>query len=214
MAVCSILHPMEQVRAWTAPIVEQLHWGVLRKNPLTRIWAETRDMRKVIDLLHSVGKPSSLSLTLIIVIILALAMVKRLSDLKLTKITPWDMQVHLDSITFHTLFGAKITKPSHLYGPVITLIWSEDECFCPVGLVKKYLDITKINSKKVINCSLQGKLVWWMLLLMSQLPLGSKRDLEPGHHYSLRAFNQKGHILWCQPGGLLYPFNTDVNVII
>ena len=61
---------------------------MLRKNPLTRIRAETRDMRKVIDLLHSVGKPSSLSLTLIIVIILALAMVKRLSDLIFTKITP------------------------------------------------------------------------------------------------------------------------------
>ena len=72
------------------------------------------------------------------VMLLALATIKRPSDLSLLRSMPIAIQVTADSITFMPVSGAKIAQPSHLYGPTITLGWSEDECLCPLALVKEY----------------------------------------------------------------------------
>ena len=90
-AICSILQPTEQTRVSTAPLVKQLLKGVLRKKPPARVWADTWDVKKVLDLLHAWGKPSVLNythVTLNTVMILALATVKKPSDLNLLRITP------------------------------------------------------------------------------------------------------------------------------
>ena len=88
--LCSILQPIEQTRASTAAIVKQLLKDVFRKNPPPRVWAETWDIKTVIDLLYSLEKPSALNytrLTAKLAMILAWAMVKRLSDILWLRIT-------------------------------------------------------------------------------------------------------------------------------
>ena len=70
--------------------------------------------------------------------ILALATVKSPSDLNLLRITLGAMQISEDSITFQLVFGTKNAGPDHAYGPTITLRWVEDECLCPVRLIKEY----------------------------------------------------------------------------
>ena len=75
--------------------------------------------------------------------ILALAMVKRPSDLNILRITLGAMQISEDSVTFQPMFGAKNPRPNHSYCPTITLRWPEDECLCPVRLIKEYLAKTK-----------------------------------------------------------------------
>ena len=77
------------------------------------------------------------------VMIFALATVKRPSDLNLLRITPKAMQITEDSVTFSPVFGAKNAKPNHLYGPTITLRQAEDECLCPVRLIKECIAKTK-----------------------------------------------------------------------
>ena len=44
-----------------------------------------------------------------------------------------------DLVTFQPVFEAKISLPNHLYGMVVTLRWSEDECFYPAGLINEYI---------------------------------------------------------------------------
>ena len=75
--------------------------------------------------------------------ILALAMVKRPSHLNLLRIIPRVMQILKDSVTFKPVFGAKNARPSCPYCPTITLKWAEDECLCPVRLIKEYIVKTK-----------------------------------------------------------------------
>ena len=75
--------------------------------------------------------------------IIALATVKRPSDLNLLRITPGSMQPLEDSVTFQPVFQAKNARANHPYGPTITLRWAEDECLCPVRLIKEYLAKTK-----------------------------------------------------------------------
>ena len=75
--------------------------------------------------------------------ILALATVKRASDLDLLRITPGAMQIIDDSVTFQPVFGAKNARPNHPSGPTITLRQAEDDCLCPVRLIKEYLAKTK-----------------------------------------------------------------------
>ena len=70
---------------------------------------------------------------------LALATVKRLSYMSLLRITPGAMQISEDSVTFQLVFGAKNVRPNHPYGPIIRLRWAEDECLCPVRLIKEYI---------------------------------------------------------------------------
>ena len=59
--MCSILQPTEQIRASTAPLVNQLFKGEFRKKPPARVWADTWDVKKVLDLLHAWGEPSVLN---------------------------------------------------------------------------------------------------------------------------------------------------------
>ena len=54
-AICSILQPMVQTRVSTAPLVKQLLRGVFRKKPPASVWADTWDVKKVLDLLHAWG---------------------------------------------------------------------------------------------------------------------------------------------------------------
>ena len=141
-AISSILQPTGQTRASMAPLVKQLLTGVFRKNPPARVWADTWDIKKVLNLLHVWGKPSVLKytpLTLKMVMILALPTVKRPSDLSLFRITPKAMQITEDSVTFQLVFGAKNARPKHLYWPTITVRWAEDECLCSVMLIKEYI---------------------------------------------------------------------------
>ena len=115
------------------------------------MWAETWNAKKVIDLLHSWGKPAALNYTRLtprLVLVLVLATVKRPSDLTLLRITPGVMQVTADLVTFQPVFGARNTWPNHPYGSTITLTRSEDECLCPVAVVKEYLDITKDREQR------------------------------------------------------------------
>ena len=49
-AIWSMLQPTEHT---SVPIVWQLLKGIFRRNPLARVWAETWDVKKVIDLPHS-----------------------------------------------------------------------------------------------------------------------------------------------------------------
>ena len=58
----SILQPTEQTRASMASLVKQLLKGVFRKEPPARVWADTWDMKKVLNLLHVLGKAFSLEL--------------------------------------------------------------------------------------------------------------------------------------------------------
>ena len=67
-------------------------------------------------------------------------MVKMPSDVSLLRI---NMQVIKDLFTFQPVFGTMKTKPSHSYGPTITLRLSEDECLLPMGLIKEYIVKTK-----------------------------------------------------------------------
>ena len=60
-------------------------------------------------------------LTLNTVIVVVLAMVKRLSDLSLLRITPKAMQVMEDSVAFQPLLWDKKAWLNHLYGHTITL---------------------------------------------------------------------------------------------
>ena len=84
--VYTMLQPTEQTRVSSAPIVHQLFKEIFRRNPLTRVWAETWGIQKVNDFLHSWDKLAALSytkLTLKIVMILALAIDERPLDLNL-----------------------------------------------------------------------------------------------------------------------------------
>ena len=138
--ICSILQPTEQTRASTSPSVKQLLKGVFKRKPPARFLADTWDVRKVLDLLHTWGKPSVLSythLTLKTFLVLALATVKRHSDLNLLRITPRAMQISEDSDTFQMVFGAKNTRPNHPYGSANTQRWAEDEYLCPARLIKE-----------------------------------------------------------------------------
>ena len=110
------------------------------KKPPASIWADTLDVKKVLDLLHAWGKPLVLNytcLTLKTFMILALDTVKRPPDLNLLRITPGAMQILEDSITFQPLFGAKNASPNHPYSPMITMRWEVDGCLCPVRLIKE-----------------------------------------------------------------------------
>ena len=62
-AIFSIVQPTEQTRASTVPLVKQLLKGVFRKKPPARVWADIWDMKKVLGLLDSWGKPSVLNYT-------------------------------------------------------------------------------------------------------------------------------------------------------
>ena len=120
--------------------------GVLRKKPPARVWADTWDVKKVLDLLHARGNPLVLNytcLTLKTVMILALATDKRPSNLNILRITLGAMQVLEDSVTFQPVFWVKSARPNHSYGPTITLRWAEDECLCPVRLIKEYIAKSK-----------------------------------------------------------------------
>ena len=106
-AICSIVQPTEHTKTSTAPLVKYLIGEVFRKKP-ARVWADTWDVRKVLDLLHVWGKPLVLiymCLTLKTVMILALATVKRPSDLNLLRITPVAMEILEDSFTFQLGWG-------------------------------------------------------------------------------------------------------------
>ena len=46
------------------------------------------------------------------------------------------MQITKDSVTFQPVFGDKIARPNQPYGLTITLRQAEDECLCPVRLIK------------------------------------------------------------------------------
>ena len=137
-AIYSICQPTQQTMASSAPFVQQLLKGVFRRDPPTRVWAETWDVKKVIDLLHSWGKLAVQNYTRLIlkmVMILILDTVKKPSDLNLPRITHRVMQVTADSVTFQPIFGAIIASSNHLYGP--TLRWSEDECLHPGALLRE-----------------------------------------------------------------------------
>ena len=115
-AICSILQPTEQAGASSASIVWQLLKGVFRRNPPARVWAEIWDVKKVIYLLHSWGKPGTLNytnLTLKMVMIMALTTVKGTLDLNLLRITPRAMQVSADLVTFQPVFDAQNAWPGH-----------------------------------------------------------------------------------------------------
>ena len=87
-AICRILQPTEQKRVSIAPLVK-LFKRVFKKKPPTRVWADTWDVKKVIDLLHAWGKSLVLNythLTLKTVMSLARPWFKRLSDLNLLRI--------------------------------------------------------------------------------------------------------------------------------
>ena len=106
------------------PLLKLLLKGVFRKNPQARVWADIWDLKKVLDMLHALGKSSALNYTcptLKTVMILALATVKRPSDLNLLRITPKAMQITEDSVTFQPVSGAKNARPNHPYGPTLTL---------------------------------------------------------------------------------------------
>ena len=82
-----------------APLIKQLFKGVFQKKPPARFWADTWNVKKVLDLLHAWGKPLVLHyicLTLKTVMILTLAMVKRTSVLNLLRITLKAMQIAED----------------------------------------------------------------------------------------------------------------------
>ena len=135
----------EQTRASTPALVKQLLKGVVRKNPSATVWADTCDVKKVLDLLHSWGKPSPLNythLTLKTVMILVLTIVNRPSDLNL-RITPKAMQINEDSVTYQLMFSAKNVRVNHPHGPTIKLRHAEDECLCPVRIIKEYTVKTK-----------------------------------------------------------------------
>ena len=71
---------------------------------------------------------------------MALAMVKRPSYLNLLRITPTKtIQVTVDSVTFKSAFEAKKAQSNDPYGPAIALRQAEDECLCPVRLLKEYI---------------------------------------------------------------------------
>ena len=75
--------------------------------------------------------------------ILAFATVKRPSDLNLLRITPGAMQVTEGSGTFQLVFGAINARTNHPHGPTITLRQIENECLCPMRLIKEYITKTK-----------------------------------------------------------------------
>ena len=62
-AICHILQLTEYMRASTAPLVKQLLKGLFRRKPPTRVWADTWDVKKVLDLMHVCGKPSVVNYT-------------------------------------------------------------------------------------------------------------------------------------------------------
>ena len=90
--------------------------------------------------------PWTTHLALKTVMILALVTVKRPSDLNLLRITQGTMQISEDSVTFQPVFGAKNARPTHPYGPTIMLRQAEDECLCPLRLIKQYL--AKTNDRE------------------------------------------------------------------
>ena len=94
--IWSILQPTEQTRASTTPLVKQLLKGVFRKNQPTRVWAETWEVKKVLDLLHAWRNLSVLNythLSLKTVMIETLTTVMRPSDQNLLWITPKAMLI-------------------------------------------------------------------------------------------------------------------------
>ena len=110
---------MEQWRASTAPFVRQIFKGVFRKNPPAQVRTETWDV-KVIYFLQSWGKLLGLSYTWLILKvfqILTIAVVKKPSDLNLSKIISKAMQVNVDLITFQLGFRFKNAQPDHLKDP-------------------------------------------------------------------------------------------------
>ena len=136
-AICSILQPTEQIRASMASLGKQFFKGVFRENLPARVWADTWDVKKILDLLPAWVKSSALNytcLTLMTIMILALAKVKRPSALNLLRVTPKAMQITEDSVTFQPVFGVKNARPNNPYGPNITLRLEEAECLCPVIL--------------------------------------------------------------------------------
>ena len=60
-AISSILWPTEQTRTSAVSIVQQLLKGLFRMNPPTMVWTESWVFKKVIDLLHPLGKPAVLN---------------------------------------------------------------------------------------------------------------------------------------------------------
>ena len=56
-AICSILQPTEQTSVLIAPLIEWLLKGVFREKPPARVWADTWDAKKVLDLLHAQRRP-------------------------------------------------------------------------------------------------------------------------------------------------------------
>ena len=119
---------------------------MFRKKPPVRVWADNWDVKKVFDLLHVWGKPLVLNYTCLALetlMILALSTDKRPSDLNLLRITPGDIQILEDSVTFQPVFGAKDARPNHPYALTITKRQAEDKCLCLVRLIKEYSAKTK-----------------------------------------------------------------------
>ena len=135
-ALCYRLQPTEQTFASSGPIV----WQLLKVKAYSGgpLQAESLDVKKTIDLLHSWRKLAVLNYTRLTsktVMILALAIVKWLSDLNLLKITPRAMQVIADSVTFRWSVWPNNAQANHPYWPAITLRQSEGEYLCLVALV-------------------------------------------------------------------------------
>ena len=148
----SICQPTEQTRASSVPIICQPLKGIFRRNPSPRVWEETCNVMKVINLIQSWCKSAALyytRVTLRMVMVLVLATVKRPPDLNLLRITPMSMWVTADSVTFQPMFWAKNALLYHPYGPTVTLRRSKDECLCQVALVKEYIARTRTESKEV-----------------------------------------------------------------
>ena len=111
-----------------------------------RVWADTWDVKKVLDLLHA-RKASSRELYMSNTENshdIGPSHRQEASDLNLLRITLWAMQrISKDSVTFQPVFGAKNARPNYPYCPTITLRQAEDERLCPVRLIKEYLAKTK-----------------------------------------------------------------------
>ena len=90
--------------------------------------------------------------------ILAFTIVKRPSDLNLLSIKPRAMQIIADSVTFKPMFVAKNAEPNHLYGPMITLRWSQDESLCPVALVREDAATTRDREQRSVKISVKRKM--------------------------------------------------------
>ena len=151
-AICSILQPTKQTRDSVVLIVKQLLKAVFKKNPPARVWADTWDVKEILNLLHAWGKSSVLNyshLTLKTVMILALLSLKRPSDLNLLRIMPKAMQITEVSVTSQPVFGAANARPNHPYGPTIMLRQSADECLCPGRLIREYIVKSKTEKSEV-----------------------------------------------------------------